>query len=609
MAIVLSAHKLTQTFGAKTLFQDLSFAIEEGQKIGLIGPNGAGKSTLLQILAKEQIPDQGQISTSTGFRLGYLKQNPNFSPDEDVYSAVMSGSMDPYDANEIQRGHELISRLELEWTLDGVLVKDLSGGWKKRVALARELMKQPHLLLLDEPTNHFDVESILWLENFIRSQNQLAIMTVTHDRLFLQKTCDMIFDLDPRNPDGLIKSKGSYADYLVLKEQLLDAQRTLEQVKKNTLRRETEWLRRGAQARQTKQKARIERAQDLHGEVDDLKQKNQQRTVSLEFLAQTKLPKKMIEAKEISRSAQGKNLFSNFSLLIGPGTRMGLLGANGCGKSTLLRALVGNEQPETGSVFIQDTINISYFEQQKESLNQEVSLLKAICPEGDYVHFQGEPVYARSYLSRFLFRYDQHDLPVKKLSGGEQSRLLIAQLMLKDAQVLVLDEPTNDLDIETLDVLQECLRDFHGAVILVSHDRYFMDQVVDQIYAFTHNPGEILRFVGYHQWESWFDETRGERQKIKSNDSSGNGKAGKSKKNKIKTKLSYKEQLELDGMEETILREEKQLSTLQEEMNSPGVQSNYQRLTEVTESLRQQQSKIDRLYERWQALNATGETK
>ncbi|MGE3760342.1 MAG: ABC-F family ATP-binding cassette domain-containing protein, partial [Pseudobdellovibrionaceae bacterium] len=383
MAVLISANKISKSYGAKTLFRDLTFSIESSQKIGLIGPNGAGKSSLLQILAKQQKADAGQVSFSTGLRLGYLAQNPEFQPDDEIFTCLLNATDDPYDNDNIVYVSELISKLDLDSAAAGSdrKISELSGGWRKRVALARELAKKPNLLLLDEPTNHLDVLSIFWIEEFLAQQDTLAVLTVTHDRLFLQKTCDMIFDLDPRNPDGLIKSKGSYSDYVLLKEQLLDAQKKLEDVKKNTFRRETEWLRRGQAGRHTKQTARINRAHSLGDEVDALQDKNRVRVADLEFTDVARAPKKMIEASHISKQIGPRFLFKDFSCLISPRARFGILGENGCGKSTLLRTLIGEQQPDVGSVFVNEDIKISYFEQQKDSLDPNLSVMKTICPE------------------------------------------------------------------------------------------------------------------------------------------------------------------------------------------------------------------------------------
>lgn len=597
MSVLVSAFEIAKSFGSRTLFQKLTFSISSGQKIGLIGPNGAGKSTLLQILARLQTSDEGQISFANSLRLGYLAQNPEFSKTETVLQTLLNA--DPDSSESLSLAQELISKLDLDSPEAGSdrLVSELSGGWQKRVALARELMKRPNLLMLDEPTNHLDLPSIVWLEQFLSRENTLAVLMVTHDRLFLQRTCEHIFDLDRRNPDGLIKFDGDYADFVDFKEAQLAALKNLEQSRKNLLRRETEWLRRGAQARQTKQKSRIDRAHDLAEEVADLSQKNFEKTLKVDFGEVDRSPKKMIEAKSISKKIGDRWLFKDFSFILSPQSRVGIIGRNGSGKSTLIRHLIGQDKPDSGSVNVSDKVKISYFEQQRENLDPNVSVLQAISPHGDYVHLQGQPVFARSYLSRFHFRPEQLELPVGKLSGGEQSRLLVARLMLQSESILVLDEPTNDLDINTLDVLQEALSEFKGAVILVTHDRYFMDQVANQILALTENEGEILRFANFFQWEEWAKSNSGKPTLRKA-------PAPDKPPPKSKGRLSYMEQREFDRMEETILEAESEVERLQKEVAENS--TNFALLQTLSVDLENQQKKVVDLYERWQVLNDKG---
>lgn len=620
MAVLFSAFKIGKTFGSQTLFKDLTFSIESNQRIGLIGPNGAGKSTLLQILAKCQTADEGKVSFANGLRLGYLAQNPEFLPDDTVFQAIANATDDPYDGDNLALVQELISKFSLDSVEAGEdrLVNELSGGWKKRVALARELVKRPTLLLLDEPTNHLDLPSIVWLEEHIARQESLAVLTVTHDRLFLQRTCTLIFDLDRRNPDGLIKFDGSYAEFLDFKEATMSAQKSLEQTRRNVLRRETEWLRRGAKARQTKQKARIDRHGEIASQVDELSAKNLNRRLDVDFGEPGKGPKKMIEAIGISSQVDGRWLFKDFTFQLGPKTRVGLLGRNGCGKSTLIRALIGQQAPDSGEVKIAENVGVAYFEQQKESLDPSLSLLKSICPEGDYVDVQGVSVFARSYLARFHFRGDQMELPVGKLSGGEQARVLIARLMLKKENILVLDEPTNDLDIATLDVLQEALLNFPGAVILVTHDRFFMDQVANTLLVFTEQNGEILRVADFFQWEAWFEANKNVKPSNKIVAARGGGSSAKglpangspsapTTKNQSsiatpKVKLSYNDQREFDAMEKNILKAEELVGRLQATMVSPEVLADRSRSQQLSTELKTAQSKVELLYSRWQEL-------
>lgn len=601
MAILINAHQLSKSFTARPLFDGVSLSIESGQRLGLIGPNGAGKSTLLKILAGRVLPDEGTLSVQKGLRVGYLEQVPSFASGASVQETLMEGSHDPGDWQEIARAQMLMSKLDLD-NPDGP-VAELSGGWKKRVALARELMRDPDLLLLDEPTNHLDVDSIQWLEEFL-AQASFATVVITHDRLFLQRVSNQIIELDRRHKDGLLRVDGDYAAYLELREQMLSAQEQREIKLRNTLRRETEWLRAGAQARQTKQRARIEQHAALSEEVSELKERNVNAKVRMDFQSAEKTPKKLIEAKGIQKSYGNQTVVPPMDLLVTPKSRIGLLGPNGCGKSTFIRLLVGQEAPDRGEVIRSENLKVSYFEQNRESLDSKKTVLKTVCPAGDFVMYGDVSVHAKSYLTRFLFSYDQMDMPVEKLSGGEQSRLLIARLMLRPANVLILDEPTNDLDMATLDVLQEVLAEFAGAVILVTHDRYFLDHVANQILAFEKTPrGEkiIERFADLAQWEAWRAERKKETPKAVP---AGEPQIQDSRLAKSpKRKLSYKDQRELDGMEEKIEGLESRLNDLTMESQNPTSTTDADRLVEVTTQMAELQIEIDRLYERWAELS------
>ncbi|UOF02838.1 ABC-F family ATP-binding cassette domain-containing protein [Bdellovibrio reynosensis] len=596
--LLISTYKLEKAFAGKTLFRNVSLGIEDGERVGLVGPNGAGKSTLLRILAGQMEADAGDVTAKKGLRLGFLEQTPVFKDNETILDAVLSKAHDPHEA--IANAYEWMARLELTQFGESFLVKDLSGGWRKRVALARELVLEPELLMLDEPTNHLDVSSILWLEEFL-AQASFATLIITHDRLFLQRATNKIFDLDPKNPNYLLSVKGGYLEYLEAKDQQMAAQEQREVVLKNTLRRETEWLRRGAKARQTKQKARIERAGSLKDDVQELTQKNAARVAKIEFKDADRNPQKLIELDHVTKAYNGRVLFKDFTYLVNPKTRLALLGDNGSGKSTLIRIMLGEEQPDTGRVARADKLKVAYFEQNRETLRPKESVLKNICPEGDYVHYQGQYVFARSYLERFQFNRQQMDLPVEKLSGGEQSRLRLAQLMLNEAQVLILDEPTNDLDVATLTVLEESLKEFNGAVILVTHDRYFMDQVASQIMAFHKRPDgttSLENFAGYLQWEEWFEEQK----ELEAIELKNTAKKEAAKASGKPVKLSFKEKFELENMEATIQELEKKLEELQAESAKPEIVSQASKVQELYKQISETQEKIDKNYKRWEEL-------
>jgi ABC transport system ATP-binding/permease protein len=605
MSILVSAHILKKSFAARPLFDGITFSIESGERIGLIGPNGAGKSTLLRILAQQAEPDQGTVSFQRGLRVGYLEQVPTFKPGQTVFETVMEGAADPDDWEAIARGHECISKLSLD-DLEGgqeALVDKLSGGWKKRVALARELVREPDLLLLDEPTNHLDVESILWLEDLL-AQSRFATLTITHDRVFLQKISNRILELDRKNVGGLLSINGDYVRYLETKDQLVSAQERREVILKNTLRRETEWLRRGAKARTTKQQARIQRHGELSSTVNDIEYRNRQQSVKIDFQSSERNPKRLLEAKGVSKAYGNKKIFNPIDILFAPGTRVGLLGPNGCGKSTLIRVLLGKEKPDAGEIRRADNLQVAYFEQNRETLDPKVSLAKTICPVGDYVDYQGGRIHIKSYLDRFLFTSGQFEMAVGKLSGGEQSRLLIAKLMLQPANLLVLDEPTNDLDMATLSVLEECLTEFKGSVILVTHDRYFLDQVANQIFAFdTVNKGKIEKFANLEQWETWHTENTREG-KVAEPAPVSAPTAGPFGANAKKGKLSFKEQREWDTIESTIQTLEAEIEVLASESVKPELATNSIELGKIAKKMSELQEKVNNLYARWAELEA-----
>lgn len=599
--ILINAHNLSKAFASKTLFAGVSFGIDEGERVGLVGPNGAGKSTLLKIIAGQMAPDQGQVSPKRGLRLGYLEQTPQFSSDETIIQALLSRTDHPDDA--YAEAFAWLGQLELAQFGENFPVQQLSGGWQKRVALARELMREPELLLLDEPTNHLDVSSILWLEEFLR-QARFSTLMVTHDRLFLQRVVTRVMDLDPRNSNQLLVVNGGYDKYLEAKELELAASARHETVKRNTLRRETEWLRRGSIARQTKQQARIDAAHNLKDEVAQLESRNRHRQVKIEFGEAENAPQKLIEAKSISMQFGEKTLFSQLNVLLRRQSRLAILGDNGIGKSTLIKVLLGEILPTKGVVQRAESLQVAYFEQNRETLNPNLSVLKNICPEGDYVSYRGQHVHVRSYLDRFLFFGHQAELPVHRLSGGEQARLRLAQVMLSDAQVLVLDEPTNDLDADTLDVLENSLSEFPGALILVTHDRYFMDALADEILAFPPLgfPGrELVKFSDYWQWEKWFRALRPEARAKGPSESAPIPTATSASR---RVKLSFKEQFELDHIEEEILKLEQRQQELQTESQLPEVLTDRQRLQELMTELSNVSMQIENKYERWELLSA-----
>ncbi|MES1209199.1 MAG: ABC-F family ATP-binding cassette domain-containing protein [Pseudomonadota bacterium] len=614
MAILLSARDLSHAFGAQPLFEGIGFTLADGDRVGLIGPNGAGKSTLLKILAGELAPDGGDVARRGGLRVAYLPQVPvltGATAREAVRAGLPAGAH--ADWEDEARVDEWLSRMELDPELP---IAPLSGGWRKRVALARALVADPELLLLDEPTNHLDVDSILWLEKLLAGA-RFATMTVTHDRLFLQRIARRILELDRRNAAGLLDVPGDYATYVERKAEAMAAQERREQTLKNTLRRETEWLRRGPPARSTKQEARIQRAGTLATEVAELGSRNRSGTVDLDFQSDDgaggSRPRRLIEAREVTKRYGDRTVLQGIDLLVGPKTRLGLLGPNGCGKSTLLRILTGQEAPSGGQVFRADNLRVAYFDQNRDSLDPARSVADTVCPDGDYVQFRGARLHRNGYLERFLFRSEQLTQPVGRLSGGEQSRLVIARLMLQPANVLVLDEPTNDLDLPTLAVLEEALGGFDGAVLLVTHDRYFLDQVTTQILAFHTDPGEegqVTSLVGLSQWEAWHAARTAARAQARrpaapvNGGAAGPGAGAATAPPAKRKKLGFKDQQDWNTIEARILDAEKVAAVLEAECARPEVATDGARLVALHAEMAASRTEIDRLYARWAELEA-----
>lgn len=596
MAILLSVHNLSKSFAHRPLFESIQFGIESGDRVGLIGPNGAGKTTLLNILASRVEPDGGTISMQRGLRVGYAEQAPQISGELSVEEAVGECLSDPNDWQETQRASEIISRLSLE---PKSKIKNLSGGWLRRLSLARELTRAPDLLLLDEPTNHLDIESILWLEQYL-AKARFATLTITHDRLFLQRIANRIFELDRRNPGGLLAVSGSYVEYLEKKESLMAAQENQERKMRNTLRRETEWLRRGAQARQTKQRSRIERAEELRESVDEVAERNQKSVINVDFSESENKPKRLIEIANVSKSFDGVAVVPNISLLVTPKSRVALMGPNGCGKTTFLKLLMKSEAPDTGSIFHSEHLQIAYFDQNRGALDPEITLMKTVCPVGEFVEWRGGRIQVRAYLAKFLFHSHQMEMPIGKLSGGEQSRILLARLMLRPSNVLILDEPTNDLDLETLNVLQEILQEYSGAIILVSHDRYFVGQIANQLLAFgfdSQGNKTIDSLASMEQWAAWHDQQR-QMLEVKEN------QVPVEEIPKAKSKGRSKgEQKNLDRIVNEIEKLEETIEQLNQKSYEPEIATDSQKLIEINSEIKELQDRLNSLYLQWEELS------
>jgi ATP-binding cassette subfamily F protein uup len=606
MSSILSVHQATKSIGSRTLFRGLSFGLQRGSQVGLVGPNGAGKSTLLKCLAGLDTLESGSIVWSQNTRISYVAQNPIVQKGQSIEDFLFKGgSLDMAPMETQVKMWELFSKLEIqEGDLSREIVQ-LSGGNQKKLQIIRGLISNPDVLLMDEPTNHLDVESIMWLEGYLSNQPQLTFILISHDRLFLQNVVKEMIEVNPQYRDGFIRSPGGYAEYLLHKQNMQATLQVQEQRLKNDLTRETEWLRRGSIARQTKQSARINSAEQLKEDVEILKGLNRSREIAIEMSTGQRSPKKLVEVINLTLTRPGRErpLFQNLDLLIHRHTRLGLLGDNGSGKSSLIEALV-NEDPrskslifESGQVKRYEDLVINRFEQDRSSLLMEKTLLQNICPDGDYVFVKGEPIFGRSYLDRFRFQRNQHDLKVKELSGGEQNRLMIALMMAKNSHLLILDEPTNDLDFETLASLKSALQEFEGAIILVSHDRAFLDEVCTEILYFpraSENSNELIKFSSFLQWQDWRQNLSAQKKQEKKDKAASSSSQS--------TKLSYKETRELEQMESAIQEKESLLQSLKNQMNDPLLMTQSVKLVELTREMAQLESEISTLYSRWESL-------
>ncbi|MBI2207152.1 MAG: ABC-F family ATP-binding cassette domain-containing protein [Candidatus Rokubacteria bacterium] len=592
--VLLSCEAVSKAYGTRSLFDDLSFGLFDGDRAGLVGPNGSGKSTLLRILAGLDTPDGGTRSVRSGIRVGYVAQDPGFPPGvtvEDVLASALAAVDDDERPGRIALALGRAGLAERHARVD-----TLSGGWQKRLAIARELAAAPDILLMDEPTNHLDLDGILWLERVLDEESR-AFVVVSHDRYFLEHVATRMLELNRAYPDGLFETSGTYSEFLARRDEYLRGQAAYEESLANTVRREIEWLRRGAKARTTKAKGRIKEAGRLIDELADARQRGLTRSAGIEFTSSDRRTKKLLVARGLMKSLGNRLIVRDLDLTITPGTRVGLIGPNGSGKTTLLNLLAGTLTPDAGGIERADGLRLVRFEQHRTGLDPDESLRRALAPEGDQVSFQGRSVHVASWAKRFLFRPEQLELPVGRLSGGEQARILVARLMREPADVLILDEPTNDLDIPTLEVLEDSLADFAGGLVLVTHDRFMLDRVSNVILALD-GAGGAETFADYAQWES----ARAAR--VEPARETPAARAAPAREGPPSRRLGYRDQRDWDRMEEAILDAEAAVEACRRAVEDPAVASNAGALQERFTALAAAQAEVDRLYARWAELEA-----
>lgn len=591
-ALLLSCEAVSKAYGTCALFDALSFGLFEGDRVGLVGPNGSGKSTLLKILAGIETPDRGTRSVRGGVRIGYVPQDPVFAAGRTVEEAVATALSG---VDETERAGRVALALGRAGFADGRLAVDtLSGGWRKRLAIARELAAAPDILLMDEPTNHLDLEGILWLERVLEEQAR-AFLVVSHDRYFLEHVATRMLELNRAFRGGLFQADGAYSDFLARRDDVLRGQAAYEESLANTVRREIEWLRRGARARSTKAKGRIKEAGRLIEELTDVRSRAAAGTAGIDFTASQRRSRKLLVARGLEKSLGGRLLIRRLDLTITPGTRVGLLGANGSGKTTLLNLLAGTLAPDAGTIERADGLRLVRFEQHRGGLDPEQSLRRALAPDGDTVIFRGRSVHVASWAKRFLFRPEQLELPVGRLSGGEQARVVIARLMREPADVLILDEPTNDLDIPTLEVLEDGLADFEGGLVLVTHDRLMLERVATAIIGLD-GEGGAATFADYAQWEA--ARVRRAPPPPAPADQLAPRDRPRPKR------LGYLEQREWEGMERAILDAESAMAACRRAAEDPSIASDPVALQARYAALEAARADVDRLYSRWAELES-----
>jgi ATP-binding cassette subfamily F protein uup len=591
--LLLGCDSVSKAYGTRRLFDDLSLGLFEGDRAGLIGPNGSGKSTLLRILAGLEPADRGTRSLRGGVRLGYVPQDPVFPPDRTV-EEVLASALDAVD--EAERPGRLAQALGRAGFADGRrAVAALSGGWQKRLAIARELATAPDVLLLDEPTNHLDVDGILWLEALLTEQAR-ACLVVSHDRYFLERVATRMLELSPVYPRGLFEADGPYSEFLARRDERLRGQAAYQESLANIVRGELAWLRQGAKARSTKAQGRIRAGVRLMEELADLEARAATATAGIDLPATERRTRRLIAARGLTKSLGGRLLVRGLDLVIGPGTRVGVIGANGSGKTTLLRLLTGTLAPDAGEVERAEGLRLARFEQSRAALDPAQPLRRALAPEGDTLSVQGRPVHVAAWAKRFLFRPEQLDVPVGRLSGGEQARILIARLMHEPADLLILDEPTNDLDIPALEVLEQSLADFPGGLVLVTHDRFMLDRVATVIVALD-GEGGVETFADYGQWEAHRRARLAPLRPARS-------PAPRPPAPARPRRLGYLEQREWDGMEQAILAAEDAAEACQRAADDPAIAADAAALQARHAALDAARAEVARLYARWAELEA-----
>jgi len=595
---LISAQEITKGYSEHPLFANLSLAIHENERLALIGANGCGKSTLLKILAGIEEVDSGIVSVRKGLRCAYVAQTDLFPPDLSVGEIIERTLADRgLDHGEIARRKSIYLGATgfNDYT---VTTSTLSGGWKKRLSIACALALEPDCLLLDEPTNHLDIDSIIWLEEYL-STVSCATVFVSHDRYFIERLASRVLEINSLYSNNVLVSDGGYADYIEYREERLDQLQQQRRSLANKVRREVEWLRQGVKARTTKSRARVNEA---HRMIDALKGSptGEQQRAELDFSSTQRRTKELLKAERIGQSINDSSLFSNISLVLSPGSRLAIVGPNGSGKTTFIRTLLGELPPSAGRVIRAPNIHTACMDQTRSQLKDELRLKEFLSPHGDSVVFQNQSIHVAAWAARFLFTHNHLSTTLGALSGGERARALLAKIMAEECDVLIFDEPTNDLDIATLETLQESFENFPGAIVLITHDRYLLERTGSSVLGLQNGEGTL--YGSYAQWEAARATLSPKSLQKKA------AERGSESKDKIANKLSYKDARELSTIEKTISAAEEKLTAIREQLDSGEFSSNAQKLSELCDALTKQQEEVDSLYERWQSLELLRES-
>ncbi|OLR63741.1 zinc/iron permease [Anaerostipes sp. 992a] len=579
---ILTVQQATKGYGDRILFENITLGLNKGDKVGIIGINGTGKSTLLKIIAGIEEADSGNVVMAKNTTISYLPQNPIFPKGETILRYVMDGNFE-----KEGEAKSILMKLGLP-DYEGK-TDYLSGGQKKRAALARILVNSADVLVLDEPTNHIDNEMAKWLEDYLNQFKGILVM-VTHDRYFLDRVTNKIVEIDDKT---LYTYETNYSGFLELKEQRENMEIASEQKRRSILRTELEWAKRGVRGRGTKQQARLDRLEELKNQSGP-----EEETKVVMSSITSRMGKKTIELKNISQSYEGRTFIKDFSYLVLKNERIGIIGPNGCGKTTLLQILNGRIQPEEGSVEIGDTINIGYFTQESEGMNPNQRVIDYVKETAEYIAVPEGRISASKMLERFLFTPDMQYAPIGKLSGGEQRRLYLLKILMESPNVLILDEPTNDLDIATLTILEDYLDRFEGIVITVSHDRYFLDRVVDRIFAFEED-GNI------RQYEGGYSDYLSKRMIVEEEIPKEKKKKNYQKPREKKLKFTFKEQKEFETIDDDIEQLELRLEELDSQIERTA--TDFIKLNELMEEKKAVEEKLEKKMERWEYLNELAE--